>query len=174
MATVTLKGAPVRTSGAPPRPGEKAPDFTLVDVALRDRTLDDFAGRKKLLYIVPSVDTSVCAASTRRFDELATARDAVTLIVSADLPFAHKRFFEVEDLKNVVMLSTMRSRRFAEDYGVLIADGPLAGITTRAVVVLDEVGHVLHSELVPEIADHPDYDAAIAALGNERIRGRAS
>lgn len=174
MATVTLKGVPVRTCGELPRPGEKAPGFGLVDIALRDRGLDDFAGRKKLLYIVPSVDTSVCAASTRRFDELAAGRDAVTIVVSADLPFAHKRFCEMEDLKNVVMLSMMRSRRFAEDYGVLITDGPLAGIAARAVVVLDEVGSVLHSELVPEIANHPDYDAAIAALGPERVRGRAS
>ena len=164
MAIVTLKGATVHTSGELPRKGARAPDFELVDAALRDRRLADFAGKKKLIYIVPSVDTSVCAASTRRFNELATGKDAVTLIVSADLPFAQKRFCESEDLRNVVTLSMMRSHRFAEDYGVLITDGPLAGIAARAVVALDENDRVLHSELVPEISQHPDYDAAIAAL----------
>lgn len=165
MATVTLKGALVNTIGDLPAKGSTAPDFELVDTALRDRTLGEFTGRKKLLYIVPSIDTSVCAASTRRFNELATGKDAVLLMISADLPFAQKRFCEAGDLNNVTTLSTMRSRRFAEDYGVLITDGPLAGIMTRAVVVLDENNRVIHTELVPEISQHPDYDAAIAALG---------
>lgn len=164
MATVTLKGATVHTSGDLPARGTRAPDFELVDAALRDRRLADFAGRKKLLYIVPSIDTSVCAASTRRFNELAVGKDAVVIIVSADLPFAQKRFCEAEDLKNVVTLSMMRSRRFAEDYGVLITDGPLAGIAARAIVALDEKDRVVHAELVPEISQHPDYEAAIAAL----------
>lgn len=164
MATVTLKGATVHTNGDLPREGSQAPDFELVDAALRDRTLADFAGRKKLLYIVPSVDTSVCAASTRRFNELASGRDAVVLIVSADLPFAQKRFCDAEDLKNIVTLSMMRTRRFAEDYGVLITDGPLAGIAARAIVALDERDRVVHTELVPEISQQPDYDAAVAAL----------
>jgi thioredoxin-dependent peroxiredoxin len=165
MATVTLKGATVNTIGALPAIGETAPDFELVDTALRDRTLGEFAGRKKLLYIVPSIDTSVCAATTRRFNELAAGKDAVLLMISADLPFAQKRFSEAGDLNNVTTLSTMRSQRFAEDYGVLITDGPLAGIMTRAVVVLDGSNRVIHTELVPEISQHPDYDAAIAALG---------
>ena len=164
MPTVTLKGAPVRIAGELPVVGTQAPDFELVDDALRDRRLADFAGRPKLIYIVPSVDTSVCAASTRRFNELATGRNAQVIIVSADLPFAQKRFREVEELKNIVTLSIMRSRRFAEDYGVLIEDGPLAGITTRALVVLDADDRVLHTELVAEISQQPDYEAALAAL----------
>ena len=164
MPTVTLKGAPVRIAGELPGVGTQAPDFELVDDALRDRRLADFAGRPKLIYIVPSVDTSVCAASTRRFNELATGRNAQVIIVSADLPFAQKRFREVEELKNIVTLSIMRSRRFAEDYGVLIEDGPLAGITTRALVVLDADDRVLHTELVAEISQQPDYEAALAAL----------
>lgn len=164
MATVTLKGAPVRLAGELPAVGTQAPDFELVDDALRDRRLADFAGRPRLIYTVPSVDTSVCAASTRRFNELAAGRDAQVIIVSADLPFAQKRFREVEDLKNIVTLSMMRSRRFAEDYGVLIEDGPLAGITARAIVVLDADDRVLHTELVAEISHQPDYEAALAAL----------
>lgn len=170
MATVTLKGATVHTNGELPAKGSQAPDFQLVDDALRDRTLADFAGKKKLLYIVPSVDTSVCAASTRRFNELAAGKDAVIIIVSADLPFAQKRFCDAGDLKNIVTLSLMRSRRFAEDYGVLITDGPLAGITARAIVALDEKGRVIHTELVPEISQQPDYDAAIAALADTEQR----
>lgn len=165
MAKVTLKGATVTTNGELPRKGTKAPDFELTDAALRDRRLADFAGKKKLIYIVPSIDTSVCAASTRRFNELAAGKDAVMLIVSCDLPFAQKRFCDTEDLKNIATLSLMRSRKFAEDYGVLIVDGPLAGITTRAVVALDERDRVLYTELVSEISQPPDYDAAIQAFG---------
>jgi len=164
MATVTLKGSPVNTCGELPAVGSRAPAFALTDVALRDRTLAEFAGRKKLLYVFPSIDTSVCAASTRRFNDLAAGNNAVLLMISADLPFAHKRFCDTEDLKNITTLSLMRSRRFAEDYGVLITDGPLAGITARAVLVLDENDRVLYTELVPEIAQHPDYDKAAAAL----------
>lgn len=164
MATVTLKGTVVNTCGELPATGSRAPGFALTDVALRDRTLAEFAGRKKLLYIFPSIDTSVCAASTRRFNELASGNNAVLLMISADLPFAHKRFLEADDLKHIITLSLMRSRKFAEDYGVLITDGPLAGITARAVVVLDEADRVLYTELVPEIAQHPDYDKALAAL----------
>jgi thioredoxin-dependent peroxiredoxin len=164
MATVTLKGATVNTIGDLPARGSTAPDFELVDTALRDRKLGEFTGRKKLIYIVPSIDTSVCAATTRRFSEMAAGKDAVLLMISADLPFAQKRFCEAGDLHNVTTLSTMRSQRFAEDYGVLITDGPLAGIMTRAVVVLDGDNRVIHAELVPEISQNPDYDAAIAAL----------
>jgi thiol peroxidase len=164
MATVTLKGATVNTNGELPRVGSRAPDFVLTDAALRDRALAEFAGKKKLLYIFPSIDTSVCAASTRRFNELAAGGNAVLIMISADLPFAQKRFCDSEDLKNITTLSLMRSRKFAEDYGVLIVDGPLTGITARAVVVLDENDRVLYTELVPEIAQHPDYDRAIAAL----------
>lgn len=164
MTTVTLKGAPVQLAGKLPVEGARAPDFELVDDALRDRRLSDFAGRPKLIYIVPSIDTSVCAASARRFKELAAGRNALVIIVSADLPFAQKRFCEAEDLKNIVTLSMMRSRDFARDYGVLIEDGPLAGITARAIIVLGADDCVLHTELVPEISRQPDYDAALAAL----------
>lgn len=164
MATVTLKGSEVHTSGDLPARDTRAPEFTLTDTALRDRSLAEFAGKKKLLYIFPSIDTSVCAASTRRFNELAAGNNAVLLMISADLPFAHKRFCDAEDLKNITTLSLMRSRKFAEDYGVLITDGPLAGVTARAVLVLDEENRVLYTELVPEIAQHPDYDKAVAAL----------
>lgn len=165
MTTVTLKGAAVEIGGELPAVGTIAPDFRLVDTTLRDRTLGDFADSRKLLYIVPSIDTSVCAASTRRFNELAAEKGGVLLMISADLPFAQKRFCEAEDLKHVTTLSTMRSPDFANDYGVRILDGPLAGIMTRAVLVLDENNRIVHAELVPEIAQHPDYDKAIAALG---------
>ena len=165
MATVTLKGNPINTCGDLPATGALAPDFRLVTVDLNDVTLADFAGKKKLLNIVPSLDTSVCALSTRKFNEYAKAHpDTVILVVSADLPFAQKRFCGNEGLSNVVTLSMMRSRKFAKDYGVLLEDGPLAGLTARAVVVLDANDTVRHTELVPEIAQEPDYNAALAAL----------
>ncbi len=165
MATVTLKGNPINTCGDLPAVGTPAPDFRLVTADLNDVTLADFAGKKKLLNIVPSLDTSVCALSTRKFDEHAKAHpDTVILVVSADLPFAQKRFCGNEGLSNVATLSMMRSRKFAKDYGVLLEDGPLAGLTARAVVVLDANDTVRHTELVPEIAQEPDYEAALAAL----------
>ena len=132
---------------------------------LENVSLSDFTGKKKLLNIVPSLDTPVCATSTRKFNETASKHpNTVVLIVSADLPFAQGRFCTVEGLENVIALSTMRSPAFATDYGVLIEDGPLAGITARAVVVLDENDKVIYSELVPEIAQEPDYEKALAAL----------
>ncbi|HKJ71440.1 MAG TPA: thiol peroxidase [Gammaproteobacteria bacterium] len=166
MAEVTLKGDPIRTSGELPEVGAKAPDFTLVDAELGERSLADFAGRKKLLNIVPSLDTPVCAESTRRFNDYARSHDdAVMLVVSADLPFAQQRFCGNEGLDNVVPLSMMRDKAFARDYGVLLEDGPLAGITARAVVVLDADDRVVHRQLVPEIGDEPDYEQALSALG---------
>ncbi len=166
MATVTLKGNPVTTNGELPAVGSKAPDFHLVNASLGDVHLADYAGKKKLLNIVPSLDTPTCQLSTRKFNEHAKAHpDAVVLIVSADLPFAQGRFCTGEKLDNVVPLSMMRSRNFAKDYGVLIEDGPLAGITARAVVVLDANDQVVHTQLVGEIADEPDYAAALKALG---------
>ncbi|MFO1422790.1 MAG: thiol peroxidase [Candidatus Competibacteraceae bacterium] len=166
MATLTFKGKPIHTNGDLPTVGAIAPDFKLVTADLRDVTLADFAGKKKLLNIVPSLDTPVCALSTRKFNEHAKAHsDTVILIISADLPFAQKRFCGNEGLNNVVTLSMMRSRKFAKDYGVLLEDGPLAGLTARAVVVLDETNQVRHAELVPEIAQEPDYEAALAVLG---------
>ena len=165
MATVTLQGNPIHTNGELPAPGASAPDFKLVDGKLNDVQLADYSGRKKLLNIVPSLDTPTCATSTRKFNERAGDRkDAVVLVVSADLPFAQGRFCSTEGIDNVVPLSMMRSRSFAKDYGVLIVDGPLAGITARAVVVIDENDKVVYTQLVPEIADEPDYDAALAAL----------
>lgn len=165
MATVTLKGKSIRTNGDLPAVGASAPDFRLVAADLKDLALADFAGKKKLLNIVPSLDTPVCALSTRKFNEHAkTHPDTAILVISADLPFAQKRFCGNEGLSNVITLSMMRSRKFAEDYGLLLEDGPLAGLTARAVVVLDENDVVRHAELVPEIAQEPDYDAALAAL----------
>jgi len=165
MATVTLEGNPINTNGDVPDVGAKAPDFTLVNNKLEDVGLKDFAGKKKLLSIVPSLDTPVCATSTKRFNDLVANRDdVVVLIISADLPFANGRFCSSEGVDGVETLSLMRGRGFAEDYGVLITDGPLAGITARAVVVLDADDRVVHSELVPEIAQEPDYDKAMAAL----------
>jgi len=163
MASVTLSGLSTHISGELPMPGQQAPDFRLVDVDLQDRTLADYRGRKKLLNIVPSLDTPVCAASGKKFNELAR-ENVVMLVVSADLPFAMKRFCRSARLDQLIPLSMMRSRKFARDYGVLIQDGPLAGLTTRAIVVIDEAEQVLYSELVPEITRQPDYECALAAL----------
>ena len=165
MATITLKGNEIHTNGELPALGSQAADFKLVDAELGDRTLADYAGKKKLLNIVPSLDTPVCATSTKKFNEAAAGRDnVVMLVISADLPFAMGRFCGVENIDKVVPLSMMRSRNFAKDYGVLIEDGPLAGITARAIVILDESDKVVYTELVPEIGQEPDYDKALAAL----------
>lgn len=165
MATVTFKGTPLNTNGDLPAVGAAAPEFKLVNGQLQDVGLADFAGKKKLMSIVPSLDTSVCALSTRKLNEESKKHsDAVVLVISADLPFAQKRFCDAEGLNNVVPLSMMRSRNFAKDYGVLQVNGPLAGLTARAVVVLDENNRVRYTELVPEIAQEPDYAAALAAL----------
>ena len=165
MATIILQGTACNTNGELPAVGSTAPDFTLVDAKLNDVQLADYAGKKKLLNIVPSLDTPTCATSTKKFNELIAERDdGVVLVVSADLPFASSRFCGMEGIDNVLPLSLMRGKGFAKDYGVLITDGPLAGITARAVVVLDADNRVLYTQLVPEIADEPDYDAALAAL----------
>lgn len=166
MAIITLSGNSINTNGNLPAVGSQAPAFKLTRGDLSDVALADFKGRKKLLNIVPSLDTGVCATSTRKFNEAAkTLGDqVVVLIVSADLPFAQSRFCTGEHLDNVISLSMMRDKNFAKDYGVLIQDGPLAGICARAVVVLDEHDKVLYTELVPEIVQEPDYDQALAAL----------
>ena len=164
MAKITLQGKPINTNGELPKVGSKAPDFKLVNGELKEVSLSDFAGKKKLLNIVPSLDTPVCATSTRKFNEVTLGETAVVLIIAADLPFAMNRFLGTEKLENVIPLSLMRSRDFARDYGVLIVDGPLAGITARAIVVLDANDNVVHTELVEEIAKEPDYDKALAAL----------
>ena len=165
MAKVTLKGNPINTNGDLPALGSAAPDFVLVAGDLSEASLATYAGKKKLLNIVPSLDTPVCQTSTKKFNDLAQGRgDTVFLVVSADLPFAMGRFCKAEGTDNVISLSMMRSKDFATDYGVLIQDGPLAGVTARAVVVLDADNKVVYTQLVGEIADEPDYDAAVAAL----------
>lgn len=164
MATVTFKGEPINVGGTFPRVGDSARSFMLVDKDLNDVSLSQFAGRRKILNIVPSLDTPVCAESTRKFNELASMLpNTVVLVISADLPFAQSRFCAVENLQNVFTLSTMRGRDFHKDYGVMITDYPLAGLTARAVIVLDENDKVLHAELVQEVGKEPDYDAALTA-----------
>jgi thiol peroxidase len=163
MATIKFKGNPVHTSGELPKVGSKAPDFKLVKQDLSDTSLASYRGKKKILSIFPSIDTSVCATSVRRFNELASKMPGVAMLnVSADLPFAAKRFCGAEGLANVETLSTFRGS-FANDYGVRLTDGPLAGLCARAVVVLDADDKVIHAELVPEIAQEPNYDAALSA-----------
>lgn len=165
MAKITLKGNPINTNSELPKIGSKAPDFKLTTADLKDVSLADFKGKKKLLNIFPSIDTATCAMSTRKFNEQAAKyANTVLLMISADLPFAMSRFCGAENTKAVQTLSMMRDRHFAKDYGVLLADGPLAGITARAVVVLDENDKVLYTELVPEIANEPNYDKALASL----------
>jgi thiol peroxidase len=165
MATVTLKGNPVAVGGKLPKKGEAVPDFSLTGKDLADVSLRNYAAKRKVLNIVPSLDTPTCAQSTRVFNQKASGmNNTVVLVISADLPFAMSRFCSAEGLNNVVTLSTFRGRDFHGKYGVDIADGPLKGLTARAVVVLDQNNKVLHSELVPEIANEPNYDAALAAL----------
>lgn len=165
MATVTLEGEPLHVGGHFPQVGETAHSFMLVGKDLQDVSLSSFAGKRKVLSIVPSIDTPVCAESSRVFNRLASEMDnTVVLVISADLPFAQGRFCGAEGLGNVVMLSTIRGRDFHKDYGVMITDPPLSGLTARAVVVLDENDRVLHAELVPEITQEPDYDAALQVL----------
>jgi len=166
MSTVTLHGKPIRVDGKFPAVGSAAPAFALVAGDLSEVSLSRFAGKRKVLNIFPSVDTPTCAASVRHFNESASKLDnAVVLCISADLPFAQARFCGAEGLQNVTNLSLMRGRQFLNDYGVAIADGPLAGLAARAVVVLDEHDKVIHTELVGEIADEPNYAAALKALG---------
>lgn len=162
MASITFKGNPVQTSGSLPAVGAVAPDFRLVDTGLAEVGLATHSGRK-VLNIFPSIDTSVCALSVRTFNQKAGALDGVTVLnVSADLPFAHKRFCGAEGLDGVVSLSTFRGT-FLDDYGVRMVDGPLAGLAARSIVVVDDGGKVVYTELVPEIAQEPDYDAALSA-----------
>lgn len=165
MANITLKGNPFHTSGELPAVGASAPNFRLVSADLQDVTLETYKGKTKVLNIVPSLDTPVCAVSARKFNEKAASiRDAVVLVVSADLPFAMKRFCSTEGLHNVLPLSMMRGRNFAKEYGTLITDGPLEGISARAVVVIDANDKVVYAQLVTEIGEEPNYDAALAAI----------
>ena len=164
--TVTLGGNPVEVSGRFPVKGDQAPAFSLVGKDLADVSLASLAGKRKILNIFPSIDTPTCATSVRKFNERASeAANTVILCISADLPFAQSRFCGAEGLDNVLTLSTMRGRDFLEAYGVAVTTGPLTGVAARAVVVLDENNRVLYSEMVGEIANEPNYDAALAALG---------
>lgn len=166
MAQVTFQGNPVNVAGTLPQAGGKAADFVLVSVGLEDKKPADFAGKRKILNIFPSVDTGVCAQSVRTFNEKAAALgNTAVLCISADLPFAQKRFCGAEGIENVEMLSFFRNPEFAENYGVAIRGGALSGLAARAVVVLDENDQVVYSQLVPEITDEPDYEAALAAAG---------
>ncbi len=164
MATITFKGNPVQTIGTLPAKGSKAPEFRLTGSDLKDVSLADFAGHVKILNIVPSLDTGVCAASARAFNKAAAALGkAVILTISRDLPFAQKRFCEAEGIDKVVTLSELRDREFGKTYGVEMTTGPLAGLLSRAVVVLDAQNNVVYTQQVPEIAQEPDYESALAA-----------
>ncbi len=170
MSQITFKGNPVSTVGSLPAVGSTAPDFKLTKQTLADVSLADFAGKKKILNIVPSLDTGVCAASARAFDKAASdLGDTVVITVSRDLPFAQKRFCTAEGIERVVTLSEVRNRNFGDQYGVTMVDGPLAGLLSRAVVVLDETNKVVYVQQVPEIAQEPDYAAALAAAKNAKI-----
>jgi len=164
-SSVCLKGKPANLCGKPPVVGDPIPDFLLVNLALRDRRKADFLGRPLLMSVVPSIDTSVCATSAKQFDALAAEHPAATMVlVSTDLPFAQKRFVEETRISRLIMLSLMRTDSFAKDFGLLIQDGPLAGLTARAVFVVNADGILRYLEIVPEITEEPNYQAAMAAL----------
>lgn len=163
--SVTLMGNPIVVGGTFPQAGEIVADFTLVANDLADVSLNDFAGKRKVLNIFPSIDTGVCATSVRKFNQQAAdLTNTVVLCISADLPFAQARFCGAEGIENAKTLSTFRNKAVHEQLGVDIQSGPLAGLTSRAVIVLDENNHVLHSQLVSEIKDEPNYEAALAVL----------
>jgi len=165
MARITLKGNPINTVGTLPAVGSKAPDFKLTKTDLSDVSLKDFAGKKIVLNIFPSIDTGVCATSVRKFNQEASKlENAVVVGVSRDLPFAHKRFCGAEGIEKVVTTSDLRDGSFGKSYGVTMVDGPLAGLLSRSVVVVDDKGTVVYTEQVPEIAQEPDYAKALAAL----------
>ncbi|PIE60576.1 MAG: lipid hydroperoxide peroxidase [Desulfobulbus propionicus] len=165
MAQITLQGNAVDTIGSLPASGTKAPSFILVRTDLSEAALSEYQGKKVVLNIFPSIDTSVCAASVRRFNEVASQKkDTVVLCISHDLPFAHSRFCETDGLKDVIALSAFRSPDFGKNYGLTITTGPLAGLLSRAVVVIDAAGQIIYTEQVPEITEEPDYDKALAAL----------
>jgi len=165
MAKITLKGNLINTSGNLPLKGNKAPDFKLVKSDLGNLSLSELKGKKLILNIFPSLDTSVCATSVRKFNQLAAGKiNATVLAISKDLPFAHGRFCTTEGITNVTTLSGFRDSAFGKSYGVDIIDGPMAGLYARSIVVVDENGKVIYTQLVPEITQEPDYDAALAAL----------
>lgn len=164
MTEVTLKGNPIHTQKSIPKVGEKVFDFELVDNNLETKSLHDFSGIK-IIYTVPSLDTGVCSDSTKKFNEIALKNPNVTILtISADLPFAQKRFCESQKVDKVHTLSMIRSKNFGENYGMLMIDGPLQGLLARSLLVLDEKNEVIYSELVPEITSEPDYEKALAVL----------
>lgn len=165
MAEIMFKGNPIETVGNLPPSGAAAPDFKLTKTDLSTAALNDFSGKTVVLNIFPSIDTPVCANSVRAFNEAAGERDnTVVLCVSADLPFAHNRFCETEGLNNVLPLSVFKSPEFGRDYGVTITTGPLAGLLSRAIVVIDATGNVIYTQQVPEIAEEPAYKNVLAVL----------
>lgn len=165
MANIKLKGNPIKTNGELPKKGSQAPDFVLVDKELENHSLKDYKGKKKILNTNPSLDTSVCSSVAKKFNEkIKEHPEALCLVITADLPFAQKRFCNQEKADNIITLSMMRSKDFAKNYGILIEDGPLAGLCARAVIVVDENDKVIYSELVPEITEEPNYDEALSHL----------
>ena len=168
MAQITLKGNPINTSGNLPELGSSAPDFKLTKLDLSETSLKDYAGKKVVLNIFPSVDTPTCATSVRHFNQdAAKLENTIVLCVSRDLPFAQKRFCAAEGIENVVMASELRDKNFGADYGLEIKEGPLASLLSRAVVVIDENGKIIYTEQVPEIGQEPNYEGAIASLNNK-------
>jgi len=165
MAKITLRGNPINTLGSLPEKGSKAPAFSLVKSDLSTLTLDELAGKKIILHISPSLDTGICATAVRKFNVVAAGMEnTVVLAITKDLPFAHGRFCTTEGIDNVTTLSGFRDTSFGKAYGVDILDGPMAGLYARSIVVIDEKGKVVYTELVPEIVQEPDYDRALAAL----------
>ena len=165
MAKITFKGDTVNTSGELPKVGEVAPDFILVNSDLEEVKLSDFKGKNVVLNIFPSLDTGVCAASVRKFNKEAASLDnTVVLGISSDLPFAAGRFCSAEGIENVITLSVFRNDDFAKDYGVSLVDGPMRGLTARAVVIVNPEGKVIYNQLVPEISQEPDYNSAINSI----------
>ena len=165
MATITFKGSPIKTVGDLPKVGEKAPDFTLTNDSLQDVSLKDFSGKRLVLNIFPSIDTGICAMSARHFNsEASKLTNTVVMNVSKDLPFAQKRFCGAEGLENVQNASEFKNNGFSSYYSVIMEEGPLAGLFSRAVVVIDESGKVIYTEQVPEIVQEPDYNSALASL----------
>lgn len=165
MAKVTLHGNPFSTNGELPTTGTKAPNFSLVNADLATVSLDNYKGQRLILNIFPSIDTPTCATSVREFNKKASGlNNTKVLCISRDLPFAQKRFCGAEGISNVEVLSDFRTGKFSSDYGIELAEGPLTGLSSRAIVVLDENQNILHTELVSEIGDEPNYDSAIGAL----------
>lgn len=162
MAKITLKGTPINTKGNLPAIGSKAPDFTLVGTDLSTKSLSDFLGTKVILNIFPSLDTGVCASSVRKFNiESSSLNNVKVICISKDLPFAHGRFCETEGIKNVINLSEFRDTEFGDNYNVTIIDGPMEGLFSRSIVVIDEQGKVIYNQQVPEITQEPDYESAL-------------